>query len=197
MRRIFKRSKEKNYLKKLHLSTLYDISNIVSNEKLEKFGVAVECYSITKVSNPYQIRRVKAHNSPSLFVKTLSKVDPTDKTTVITVENKFLTEGIDKDRNVFEIIITIKCKAKIYNKHQENALINICNLITNSLIVSNNISAISKFDLRVGEIRDLNQLSSKKVDVDVNEYTNDSDFVPIEVDDVSQQLALRDIEIKK
>ena len=195
--RIFKRSKEKKYLKKLQLSTLYDISNIVSNEKLEKFGAAVECYSITKVINPYQIRRVKAHNSPSLFVKTLSKIDPTDKTTVITVENKFLTEGIDKDRNVFEIIITIKCKAKIYNKHQENALINICNLITNSLIVSNNISAISKFDLRVGEIRDLNQLSSKKVDVDVNEYTNDSDFVPIEVDDVSQQLALRDIEIIK
>ena len=136
-------------------------------------------------------------SSALTIVKTLSKIDPTDKTTVITVENKFLTEGIDKDRNVFEIIITIKCKAKIYNKHQENALINICNLITNSLIVSNNISAISKFDLRVGEIRDLNQVSSKKVDVDVNEYTNDSDFVPIEVDDVSQQLALRDIEIIK
>ena len=86
---------------------------------------------------------------------------------------------------------------KLHNKKQEKILINICNKITNSLLESNNVSAISKFDLKVDELHNLEEVSYHKVNVDISEYTNDEEYVPIEVDDISQKLGIRNIEIKK
>ena len=82
-------------------------------------------------------------------------------------------------------------------KKQEKILVNICNKITNSLLESNNVSAISKFDLKVDELHNLEEVSYHKVNVDISEYTNDEEYVPIEVDDISQKLGIRNIEIKK
>ena len=195
--KLFKKSKERKNLKKLQLATIYDISNILSNENLENLSASIVGYSITKVKNPYQIRRVKAHDKPSVFVKTVSKVDPTSKITMVNVINQFFTEGIDKDKSVFEITIQVKCMAKLHNKQQEKILVNICNKITNSLLESNNVSAISKFDLKVDELHNLEEVSYHKVNVDISEYTNDEEYVPIEVDDISQKLGIRNIEIKK
>lgn len=195
--KLFKKSKERKNLKKLQLATIYDISNILSNENLENLSASIVGYSITKVKNPYQIRRTKALGKPSVFVKTVSKVDPTSKLTIVNVINQFLTEGIDKDKSVFEITIQVKCMAKLHNKQQEKILVNICNKITNSLLESNNVSAISKFDLKVDELHNLEEVSYHKVNVDISEYTNDEEYVPIEVDDISQKLGIRNIEIKK
>ena len=94
--KLFKKSKERKNLKKLQLATIYDISNILSNENLENLSASIVGYSITKVKNPYRIRRTKALGKPSVFVKTLSKVDPTSKKKKVTVINHFFNEGIVK-----------------------------------------------------------------------------------------------------
>ena len=49
--KLFKKSKERKNLKKLQLATIYDISNILSNENLENLSASIVGYSITKVKN--------------------------------------------------------------------------------------------------------------------------------------------------
>ena len=51
--------------------------------------------------------------------------------------------------------------------------------------------------MKVDELHNLEEVSYHKVNVDISEYTNDEEYVPIEVDDISQKLGIRNIEIKK